>query len=99
MNEAIKLAKKGGYSDISGWFDCEGRESDHRVLDPQFWVALGKGLGNKETMECDSPKCDSKLCEYAGYKDPKRMFDSYMETIWYGYDQDKFWKELLNQKQ
>ena len=68
------------------------------VLMLDFWQALGKALGNKEVMECDKPNCDSKLCEYAGYKDPKRMFDSYMECIWYGYSLEKFWKELLSDK-
>ncbi len=65
------------------------------TTDPLFWQALGKALGNKDEMRCDSSKCNSKLCQYAGYKDPKRMFDSYMECIWYGHDTEACWKKLL----
>ena|ERR1051325_8167871 len=96
MNEVIELAIKGGYGfpKIRGWNPYPDFTA-FMVQDPTFWQALGKGLGNKDVMECDSPKCDSKLCEYAGYKDPKRMYDQYHELLWYGGNTEKFWKDLI----
>jgi hypothetical protein len=100
MNEAIKLAvEKGGYPHYSHTEEPLMYDAKCMlVLDPLFWQALGKALGNKDEMRCDSPKCDDKLCAYAGYKDPKEMFNRYMETLWYGGDTEKFWSDLLTSK-
>lgn len=100
MNEAIKLAiEKGGLKNlpkkINDEFDIWETDGNALVLDPLFWIALGKALGNKEIMICDSPNCDSQLCEYAGYKNPKDMFDGYMTYVWYDGDTEKFWEDLL----
>jgi hypothetical protein len=104
VNEAIKLAiEKGGYKNTEKWLPDERQRVYEYLceqwafiaLDPLFWHALGKALGNKDVMMCDSPKCDTVQCEYGGYKSPKRMFDQYMDLKWYGGDEEKFWKELL----
>ena len=65
------------------------------ALDPSFWRALGIGLGNKEEMRCDSPRCDNPQCEYAGYKDPRRMYEQFCEIIWWDANIKSFWEELL----
>jgi hypothetical protein len=106
MNEAIRIAiEKGGYKVGGEQYavnlgvyikDLQTGTRARIVLDPEFWFALGKGLGNKEVMMCAHSRCESKLCEYGGYKDPKQMFDSYMETLWHEENIQKlFWKKLL----
>lgn len=67
--------------------DYEGPSDADIFCDPLFWQALGVGLGNKEEMRCTdpsgtkpNPNCSVKQCEYAGYKNPKRMYDIFMET-------------------
>lgn len=71
------------------------RQIESIALDPSFWQSLGKGLGNKDEMRCDSPKCDTIQCEYAGYKDPRRMYENFCSIIWDGGDTEKFWSDLL----
>lgn len=58
-------------------------ELESMVLDPLAWQAVGKALGNKDEMRCDSPKCDTVQCEYAGYWDWKRKMVGLMESIVY----------------
>ena len=75
------------------------------LLDKNFWVALGKGLGNKDIMRCkgynvraNEPNergCNSDLCEYAGYKDPRKMYDNFMGGNWEGRSPESYFKELL----
>jgi len=103
----IELAIKGGYNvgPIEVDLVCDNKYA-HYALDPLFWEALGIGLGNKDEMRCknpdgsgtENPNCSTVQCEYAGYKDPKRMFDGFMETIWYGWNTEKFWESLQDKK-
>lgn len=67
---------------------------DGFFLDPLFWQFLGKGLGNKDEMRCSSKHCDQKQCSYAGYKDPKLMFDNFHDSIWYGGTPESFFEKL-----
>jgi hypothetical protein len=67
IQEAINKAEAAGY--VPNAFT-----TSNAFLDPSFWQCLGKGLGNKDEMRCESPHCKSIQCEYAGYKDPHRMF-------------------------
>lgn len=53
------------------------------LLDPEAWKAVGVALGNKNEMRCESEKCDSRLCEYAGYWDWKRKMVCMVEAIVY----------------
>ena len=119
IEKAIKLAIEGGYSRYPMPMSMENLNKTGRppadfkttynweviCLDKNFWVALGKGLGNKDVMRCDkyNPNygkpgemgCDSDLCEYVGYKDPKKMFDNFMEGNWEGHSPESYFKELL----
>jgi hypothetical protein len=56
---------------------------DSAFLDPLAWEAVGRAQGNKEEMRCDKPKCDSRLCEYAGYWDWKRKMIGMVEALVY----------------
>ena len=108
IEKSIKLAVEGGWQpkDIKDWAPKLSENNVGAILmlmshyvniwfcDPEFFQALGKGLGNKDIMRCEhyNPKaneqgekgCASDLCTYAGYKDPKMMFESFMQGIWYG---------------
>src|SRR3990167_1030748 len=121
IERAIKLAIVGGYKEGENWkfvsanqywvVWLNGNNNEVTVntnvyfLDKNFWLALGKGLGNKEVMRCDkyNPNydkpgemgCNSDLCEYAGYKDPRKMYDNFMEVNWEGKDIEIFFKDLL----
>ena len=97
ITEAIEKSVEGGWNSEEcappvgsrDRFDYHGM-----ILDPLFWQCFGKGLGNKDVMECDSNKCDDKLCKYAGYKDPKEMFDSCMSFVWFGDGIEDYFKTL-----
>ncbi len=99
MKQAIEKAIEGGY--VYGLMYKRMAAIDPLdavevlFLDPKWWKCLGIGLGNKDEMRCDSPRCESKQCEYAGYKDPKRMYDSFYQAVWYGESFESFFKKLL----
>lgn len=97
----VMLASKQGYTHkkLLPWSARRAYHAeDHLVLDPKFWEAIGRVLGNKDEMRCDSLDCSSVQCEYAGYKNPKSLFDKYMSCKWYSMRTDLFWKELLEKR-
>lgn len=105
--EALKLAISRGYqsgiADIALLF-LEDKTLEENIrwqvvaLDREFWEKLGRGLGNKDEMRCDSPKCDTVRCEYVGYKDPRRMYDQFCDLVWRGQDPTEYWNALLANK-
>ena len=98
--QAIEAAIKGGWNYLGK--PLSGMPNSN-ALDPAFWQALGKGLGNKDEMRCknpdgsgtENPNCTDPRCEYGGYKDPHRMFERFMEIIWYNGNVEKFWEEIM----
>jgi hypothetical protein len=91
MNEAIKLAIEKG-----GWKPHHlGRAmslpfgniilGENYITDPQFWVALGKALGWKVSMEHLNPT----WLYYA---------QQYHKLVLTGGDIESFWHELLKGK-
>jgi hypothetical protein len=50
-------------------------------LDPKAWEAVGVALGNKDEMRCDSPRCDTFQCQYAGYWPWRRHMIGLMEYL------------------
>jgi len=121
IEKAIKLAIEGGYKEGENWkfvsanqywvVWLNGNSNEVTVntnvyfLDKNFWVALGKGLGNKDIMRCkgyniragepNERGCKRDLCEYAGYKNPRKMYDNFMEGNWEGRSPESYFKELL----
>lgn len=109
LEQAIKDAvEKGGYNDIAGWFDCEGRESEHRLLDPAFWSALGKARG-WDGNHCDNcgKQPDSWLisnpaqcpdCYHAGKRgnpaEPIKFWHRLIDHLAEGKDVESFFASL-----
>ncbi len=79
FEKAIKLAIKGGYSlGIADIFDYQ-----IVLLDPEFWKALGKGLGWSENLKD---------------KDWIGVALDFFELKLTGGDENSFWEELLKEK-
>jgi hypothetical protein len=101
MNEAIKLAVKGGWiprglnaerKPVSWiWQAAINRSKFYErfVLDPQFWVALSKALGWELIDYCR--ECDSAT---EGWKYYAHL---YFDLVLTGGDTEKFWQDLINQ--
>lgn len=80
MNEAIKLAiEKGGYEAVEFPIGHNDKYYKEKIaLDPLFWQALGKALGENrehEWFRCENENCkaDSEyvsmiFCSYCGTK-------------------------------
>ncbi len=101
MNEAIKLAiEKGGYKAPNPWNVAvvegdlytfgekfhEGELERLCVLDPLFWQALSKALGQNQ-CNCGKPVCSVREWD--------SMAHTYFDLVLTGGDTEKFWKDLL----
>lgn len=65
--------------------DIDGRMADI-LIDPTAWAAVGNTRGQipkdpTGEMRCNIGTCDYKLCEYAGYRDPRRQALSFFEMV------------------
>lgn len=100
MKEAIKKAIEGGYKKLYGYEDYKesddtlcmagefGKVSNHFLLDPLFWQALGKAEGwiDGDKDSYGVPK------EKWGWKDQWHRF---IDKIADGGTPDEFFKDLL----
>lgn len=100
IETAIRDAvQKGGYQDHSGWYDCEGRESDHRFSDPAFWSALGKARGWNYKIQCSEcmDGTSNKYCKSGMHKEEKTwlvMWHRFIDHLASGADAETFFANL-----
>jgi hypothetical protein len=99
INEAIRNSIRGGY-------DCPTRSEEGAFLeviflDPSFWQSLGKALGwidaeyPNGSIMCNSEKCDSRYCEYAGYRNPVDQWHRFIDHLAEGKTAESFFEALL----
>ena len=100
IQEAIQKAIEGGYKDDGFILDSGGMDYSHCFLDPEFWKCLGKSMGwidkdypNGE-MRCESPKCDSRYCEYAGYRNPLNEWKNLIHYLYEGKSIEDYFNQL-----
>ena len=107
--DAIQQAIEGGWrsslhkanqnAEVEAIIDNAIRQ-ERWYLDPLFWQALGKARGWIDekyplgSMPCDREQCDSRYCEYAGFRDPEEIAKRWFETRLSNGDENKFFQSL-----
>jgi hypothetical protein len=81
MNQAIKLAKEYGWEGVTFW-NCEtSKDYEHAIIDPLFWQALGKALGQDDMVVCT-------------IKPPLNRFIRQLQRLGFTYDRIEGWKDV-----
>jgi hypothetical protein len=99
IEQAIKEAmEKGGYkpSGLKTWIYSDA------LLDPSFWQAFAKARKEIDAnwpngeMRCENKlgRCDSRYCEYAGYRNPYERWHLFIDHLAEGKDAENFFAEL-----